>query len=112
VNPNGGPFNIPGSSNSDRVKFFGEPTPPKNGTLGRNTFEGPNFKNVDFALFKNFALSRIREDLKIQFRGEFFNVFNRVNFFQPTPQLNDGKFGRPTATFDARQIQLALKIIF
>jgi hypothetical protein len=47
-----------------------------------------------------------------QFRSEFFNVFNRVKFFQPTPQLNFGTFGRPTATFAARQIQLALKVIF
>jgi hypothetical protein len=112
VNPNGGPFNISGSSTADRLKFFGAPAPGTDGTLGRNTFEGPNFNNVDFALFKNFALSKIKEDAKLQFRSEFFNIFNRVNFFQPTPQLNSGTFGRPTSTFDARQIQLALKIIF
>ncbi len=118
VNPNGGPLNIPSStagkppSTGDKLKFFGTPAPGSDGTLGRNTFEGPNFKNVDFALFKNFSLSKIKEDAKLQFRSEFFNTFNRVNFFQPTVAINDGKFGRPTATFAARQIQLALKIIF
>jgi hypothetical protein len=117
VSPNGGPFNVPSSttgspSTSDKLKFFGVPAPGADGTLGRNTYEGPNYKNLDFSLFKNFALSKIREDAKLQFRSEFFNLFNRVNFFQPEIKINDPKFGRPSASFQARQIQLALKVIF
>jgi hypothetical protein len=48
----------------------------------------------------------------LQLRFEFFNVFNRVNFYQPTVQINSTTFGRPTQTFDARQIQFGVKFIF
>jgi hypothetical protein len=112
-----GPFKIPTTSplgvptTAEKVAFFGRPANGTNGTLGRNTFEGPGFANNDFSIFKNFRLP-INEEAKLQVRFEFFNVFNRVNFQQPEPRLNNSSFGRPLATFDARQIQIGLKIIF
>src|SRR5258708_4048134 len=52
-------------------------SPPTNsyryGNAGRNTIRGPSLENFDFSLFKNF---KVREHVKLQFRGEFFNVFN------------------------------------
>jgi len=83
----------------------------KNGTLGRNTFEGPGFANTDFSVFKNIKLP-LGESTRLQFRAEFFNVFNRVNFRQPTVTLSSSTFGRATSTFTARQVQFGLKIIF
>ena len=82
----------------------------ENGTIGRNTFRGPGFANVDFSVFKNMAIG---DRLTIQFRGEFFNLFNRVNLL-PTPQplLTNPFFGTVGAAFDAREIQFALKIFF
>jgi len=55
-------------------------TPPENGTQGnmhRNIFRGPAFANWDFSLFKNWKLN---ERLKLQLRGEFFNILNHANF--------------------------------
>jgi hypothetical protein len=80
-----------------------------NGNLSRNTFRGPAFKNVDLSLFKNFKFG---EQFNVQFRAEAFNVFNRVNLYNPTGDLGSAFFGRSTATFPARQIQLGLKILF
>jgi hypothetical protein len=55
-------------------------TPPLFGTqgnMGRNIFTGPGFKNWDFSLSKVWRLS---ERVKVQFRGEVFNILNHANF--------------------------------
>ena len=51
------------------------------GNLGRNTFLGPGFLNLDFAIYKN---TKINERFNTQFRAEFFNILNHANFGQPT----------------------------
>ncbi|MGH9914513.1 MAG: TonB-dependent receptor plug domain-containing protein, partial [Pyrinomonadaceae bacterium] len=43
------------------------------GNLGRNTFFGPDFKQIDLSLLKDFKLS---EKVKLEYRAEFFNIFN------------------------------------
>lgn len=45
--------------------------------MRRNIFRGPSFKNWDFSLSKSF---RLRENLRLQVRGEFFNILNHPNF--------------------------------
>ncbi len=118
VNAAAGPFKIPTSSDTgipsttEKLAFFGTPTAPADGNLGRNTFEGPGFANTDFSVFKNFKIAKLTEDSKLQFRAEFFNIFNRVNFHQPLNTINDTQFGTAIATFAARQIQFGLKLIF
>jgi hypothetical protein len=118
VNPGAGPFKIPTTnstgipSTAEKLAFFGRPANGTIGTLGRNTFDGPGFANTDFSVYKNFPLAGLNEEAKLQFRFEFFNAFNRVNFWQPEPRLNNAQFGRPIQTFDARQIQLGVKFIF
>ena len=47
------------------------------GTLGRNTLIGPGVSTFDFSLFKD---SNLTETVSLQFRAEFFNIFNRTNF--------------------------------
>ena len=94
------------------MAFFGQPEPGTNGTLGRNTYEGPGFGNLDFSLFKSFKIKAINEGSRIQLRFELFNTFNRVNFSQPSNVLDDSLFGRAGSAFDARQIQFGLKFIF
>jgi len=81
------------------------------GTVGRNTLIGPGLINFDFAIFKNFALS---ERLgRIQFRNEYFNIFNNVNLLNPNSGVNNGTaFGTITAARDPRYVQFALKWIF
>ena len=79
------------------------------GTAGRNILEGPGFASVDFGLIKNFAIS---ESNRVQFRAEFFNLFNRVNLGNPNTNAAAGQFGRITSAGDPRVIQMALKYIF
>ncbi|MDZ4799802.1 MAG: carboxypeptidase regulatory-like domain-containing protein [Bryobacteraceae bacterium] len=57
------------------------------GNSGTGILEGPGFKNVDASLFKNF---KITERAKLQFRSEFFNVFNTPQFNVPNRGLNTG----------------------
>lgn len=95
------------------------------GDLGRNVFSGPGVEDFDFAVLKN---TRIRERMELQFRAEFFNVFNHPNL----PLPNGGVFTQgpngtglinplagviqPLTPYEtvttSRQIQFALKLVF
>jgi len=55
------------------------------------TSKGLTFKNVDFNVSKDFALS---ESAKLQFRSEFFNFFNHANFGYPDNGSSDGIYGQ------------------
>jgi hypothetical protein len=86
------------------------------GNLGRDALVGPGFMNTDFSLTKN---TRITERFNLQFRTEFFDLFNHPNFGNPVLTATSGSFGRilstrfPTGDFgSSRQIQLALKLTF
>jgi hypothetical protein len=81
------------------------------GNAGRNILEGPGQINVDFSLFKNFALGG---DRQLQFRVEFFNILNHPNFQGNSIQLTFDQPGAGQATLanPARQIQLAFKAYF
>ncbi len=80
------------------------------GNLGRNTMVGPRFKNFDLALHKT---TKIHESHAIEFRAEFFNAFNNVNFSNPAGTLGNSDFGTITGTQNtSREIQFALKYIF
>ncbi|MGP0076449.1 MAG: carboxypeptidase regulatory-like domain-containing protein [Bryobacteraceae bacterium] len=90
------------------------------GSLGRNTFTGPTYFNTDVTLLKNTKLS---ERFRLQFRAEVYNVFNRIQFdvvgAAGDTLSNPASFGlstntltQPDGTTSARQIQLALKLLF
>lgn len=86
------------------------------GTLGRNTFRGPAYYDFDFALIKDTPFGRRRsgaERVDLQFRGEFFNLFNIVNMGLPANILAGSGFGEISKTAGtSRQIQLSLKLIY
>ncbi len=86
------------------------------GTLGRNSFRGPAYYNFDFALIKDTPFGRRpsgAERTDLQFRGEFFNLFNIVNMGLPANILNGSGFGQISRTAGtSRQIQLSLKLIY
>ena len=101
------PINVPGGTGPNSGLF---------GTLGRNTFRGPDFHNFDFALIKTTPLLLKKtgaEAAVLQFRAEFFNLFNIVNFGLPANILTGSGFGEISRTAGtSRQIQLSLKMIF
>ena len=94
------------------------------GDLGRNTVIGPGLSNVDFSLHKK---AKVSEIFDLEFRAEFFNLFNRTSFATPTSQnrfifvgsdpegngIPSGSAGRLTGTVvTSRQIQFGLKLLF
>ena len=80
------------------------------GTLGRNTFEGPGFWNVDFGLQKRF---RITENHRLTLQANAFNIFNHTNFGVPVGNMASTNFGRSTFTVGTpRVIQLAIRYDF
>ena len=100
------PLNVPGGTGPSHGRF---------GTLGRNTFRGPGFHNFDVALVKDTPFGRRggSELGTVEFRAEFFNVFNIVNFGLPNNVLRGSGFGVIGKTAgSSRQIQFSLKLIY
>lgn len=95
------------------------------GSAGSGSTVGPGFHRFDFSTFKNFP---IHEAISLQFRAEFFNIFNHPNFNAPnfggngvtaiggSGNYTNAAFGRIGSTrdapFDPRQIQFALKLYY
>jgi hypothetical protein len=94
---------------------FVRPAAGTYGNLGRGTFTGPGLADVDFSLLKNTSLT---ERTTLEFRAEFFNLFNRVNFGPPNTTVFAGGAVSASAGLIAtlatnpRQIQFGLKLIF
>jgi hypothetical protein len=92
------------------------------GNAGRGIISGPNFSTLDFSLAKDTPLSFLGETGALQFRAEFFNILNHPSFGLPQQVVYTGRndveparstAGEITSTFsEAREVQLALKIIF
>ena len=87
------------------------PTDPSHpfGNAERNTVRAPTFFQVDFVASKDFTL---HGSTKMQFRIEAFNLFDRANFRAPSTNRSSSAFGTITSTWDARQVQLGLKLMF
>ena len=77
--------------------FFSK-TPPTGrvGTSGRDQYYGPGLANFDVAAAKNFSLGT--ERVRLQFRADFFNIFNHTNFSNPVSNQSSASFGKITAT--------------
>jgi hypothetical protein len=91
-------------------RAFAAPPPFTFGNLGRNALRGPGFKNADLGVFKNFSFA---ERFRLQYRAEFFNAFNFVNFGNPGTSFGTTNFGRVLGTQNAqRSIQMGLKLYF
>jgi hypothetical protein len=83
------------------------------GVIGPNAFTGPSMYSYDMGLFKRFTIT---ERINLQFRAEFFNAFNQVNFANPNTNVSGGGFGTISATHsfagDPRILQFGLKLQF
>jgi hypothetical protein len=81
------------------------------GNAKRNSVSGPWFWQLDFVASKNFRLP-IGSQTNLQIRLEAFNLLNRTNFLPPNGNRSSAAFGTITSAYDARQIQLGVKVTF
>jgi hypothetical protein len=80
------------------------------GTAKRTICCGPHISNTDFAILKTIQLSEVK---RIDFRAEFFNLFNHTQFYNPDGNTSDGsQFGQVTQVRDPRLMQFAVKFFF
>ena len=92
------------------------------GNTQRGGIRGPGFATLDFSVVKDTPLRFLGESGALQFRAEFFNLLNRVNFEWPERRVFTGRTGETEPRDNAglisgtlstsRQIQLALKLVF
>jgi hypothetical protein len=87
------------------------------GNVGRNALEGPSLKQFDLVLAKRWSLS---ERVNLQFRSDFFNLFNHTNLNTPNPVVYAAATEEPSPTAGvitstattSRQVQLGLKLLW
>jgi len=80
------------------------------GTAKRTICCGPHLSNTDFAILKTIPIT---ESTHVDFRAEFFNIFNHTQFFNPDGNVSDGsQFGQITQVRDPRLVQFAVKLFF
>jgi hypothetical protein len=110
---------ISGLNNDDflrgifQASDFPTPAPGVQGNLGRNTFRGPRYFNVDFALIRSVTLPAVggrRGD--VQLRLETFNLFNTTNLLPPQSNITSGQFGRSTDALPGRIVQIGARVSF
>jgi hypothetical protein len=81
------------------------------GNVSRNPVRSYGLFQVDLGIGKNFALPW-REGMRLQFRSEMFNATNHTNFRNANTNVSNTNFGTVRATFPARQVQFALRLVF
>ena len=88
---------------------FAQPAPFTFGNAPRymGNVRAPGMEDFDIGIQKWF---RYRDALRLQFRAEMFNAFNRANFYAPDGNLTDPTFGVISATLPPRDIQMGLKL--
>jgi hypothetical protein len=117
-----------GTAGAGRGLGYFSSTPPTGrlGTSGRNQFYGPGLFNWDLAAAKTFPIWK--ERTRLQFRADFFNLFNHTNFANPIHDESSANFGKITQTLGsavatsvgttggaygaARQIQISMRLAF
>jgi hypothetical protein len=112
-----GPLILGGPNQFFNPSAFLQPLPGTYGNAGRNILQGPGLAETDLSLTKKFSLS---ERWNMQFRSEFFNLFNRTNFSNPNPVVYASATGGPSPTAGvitststtSRQIQFGLKLMW
>lgn len=113
ANLTGQPIFGPGTRNAVtwfNPRAFAAPPAYSFGNAGRNSVYGPGMETVDMSVVRSFSLNEI---LKLETRGEFFNVLNHTNLGTPNRFVNTAGFGSITeVTTPGRQIQLSARLSF
>ena len=88
---------------------FANPALGRFGSAGRNLIRGPGTNNWDVSFIKR---TNLTERVAMQFRAEFFNLFNHTQFAGVNTSLGAAAFGQVTSARDPRITQLALRLLF
>ena len=125
---NGNPANTTGTQRPNRLRdgnlsrsertpdrwfdtsAFAVPAPFTFGNSAANVLYGPGLVNLDLTVTRTF---RLTERVSLDFRSEFFNIFNEAHFLFPNAVVNTTNSGTISETSSsARQIQFGLKLLF
>jgi len=94
----------------DPSSFSEDNTLGRIGNSPRSICCGPRISQTDFAILKTFP---VKENMRVDFRAEFFNIFNHTQFYNPDGNFSDGaQFGQVNQVRDPRLAQFALKFFF
>jgi hypothetical protein len=83
--------------------------------VARNSFTGPGYFDVDATLSKSFGLPGMKligENGKIEFRANFYNLFNKLNLYNPQPDIMNAHFGEAQNVLGARVIEMQARFSF
>src|SRR5262249_46877098 len=103
---------VPGGQSPDKGWINRSAFVPRVGLIGnvaRNLIEMPATRNFNLSLMKKVQLT---ERVRLQFRGEVFNLFNHPNFRTVVTNLSASNFGALTQTDDPRVFQFGVKVLF
>jgi hypothetical protein len=102
-----------GERNVDRwfdTAAFAVPAPFTYGNSGRNVLRAPGLVNLDFLVARNF---RLKETMRLELRGDFFNLTNTAHFARPNATIGSPQAGTITATaVPNREVQIGLRLVF
>jgi len=91
------------------------PVPPAPAGIGRNSFRGPGYFDVDATLSKSFGLPHLKvlgENAKIEFRANFYNLFNKLNLWNPQTDILNSHFGEAQSALGSRTIEMQARFSF
>jgi hypothetical protein len=91
---------------------YAKPAPGAFGNAARNNARQAGLNNTDASLFKNFPGVFKREGSGLQFRAEFYNIFNHAQWNAYRTSFGTAGFGSVTGARDARDIQLGIRAFF
>jgi hypothetical protein len=81
----------------------------------RNAFYGPQYFDVDATLSKEFGIPRLPvlgENANVEFRANFFNLFNKLNLYNPQLDILNAHFGEAQSALGSRTIELQARFSF
>jgi hypothetical protein len=108
--PNAGPHTVQEWFNVNAFQRLNPQTQAGQfGSAGRNIVQGPGLEDWDFSALKNIPLAETKQ---LQFRAEFFNIFNHANFRLPDSDISSPTFGQIREALPPRLVQVALKFLF
>jgi hypothetical protein len=98
-----------GCKNYFNPSVFSLPSAGNFGNVVKGSFRGPGYANWDAGLFRTFP---IREETRLEFRAEYFNLLNRDNLSNPVTAVSSAGFGSIKGAISPRIAQFSAKLLF